>query len=212
MVREDWEEADYFRKKEEEAILRRMRERNQMAAQDSERVEEDLFSIKMYKSLGPGHTRMPSTSAARDEDDDVSPLWESNNRLCNNGRDQVAAKSHVCEDNVLASELVAKSDIASTGKHDGVYLPESYALYSSETPSDDVGVENTLAMVPYSGNVFSEIICSLQGLGLKRSAEGELELPHCKRRKACSEEITGPEPAISVYARNLRKVKTRMRS
>ncbi|KAI9110475.1 hypothetical protein K1719_018341 [Acacia pycnantha] len=70
--------------------------------------------------------------------------------------------------------------------------------------------EASLAMVVYNGEILSEVINRIGGLGLKRAVNEEWEAPVPKRSKT-ERVVSEPKPAVSIYAENLRKTKARIK-
>ncbi|KAI9124567.1 hypothetical protein K1719_004489 [Acacia pycnantha] len=212
VVRQNWEEADYFRKRKEEALARRRKDRIQEVSRESKRMDEDLFFIKLNKS----------SSLERKEDSaanlgDYSLSAEDCDASDRELEERCGSQTHTAVPQVAvmaSSSGVDAGEVSKAVSSSDPNLPSSLvevvgARIGSKTP--EVAVGTALAMVPYCGNSLLEVTNVLCGLGLKRSAVTELDLPCLKRRKMDVVEPDHTPNAISTYARDLRKSKARLR-
>ncbi|KAI9074260.1 hypothetical protein K1719_043745 [Acacia pycnantha] len=160
-VRDDWSEASYFKKKKEEATIRRENDLELRMAQEAEHDAPSMAGVAT-----------------------VSPILGKDTCWVAKAKPQV----------VSPASMVEKGNTRSM---------------RDECSVEDPG--NPLAIIPYCESSLREVINGIGGLGLKCSAEADLEVPSTKRRRLIAGDPEGLGNAISTYAGNLSKVKSRLK-
>ncbi|KAI9123925.1 hypothetical protein K1719_005225 [Acacia pycnantha] len=213
VVRHDWEEASYVRRKQEEAMLRKREVAKQTASKVSMADEEELFFIKPgERRIDHGRENMEGrndTDDSRYTKDDV--LQEVTNRVREGTSAKVLRPESCMELDLLNQYKNMKSEDTASDPGPSVGALPKNASVQAATPlilQDD----NSLAMVPFNGEILNDVINVMTSLGIKRNAEGELMPEVLKRRKICVWEAEPLIPAISSYANDLRKIKKKLGS
>ncbi|KAI9110533.1 hypothetical protein K1719_018399 [Acacia pycnantha] len=153
--------------------------------------EEDLFTIKMHKP-----------SKGFQEQKQVIDL-DRKNAMQN------------CHKKVTSKEATGLAEVSLTSNSDALEDPNmSLIQHSDVNPSTSTSVqqEHSLAIIPFSGKILTEVINVLDGLGLKRNAEEELASKVDKKRRTNNLKADVSTPVVSLYAGSLRKAKSRARS
>ncbi|KAI9083556.1 hypothetical protein K1719_034498 [Acacia pycnantha] len=215
VVRPDWEEAAYFKKKKDEAELRKKIELKQRADKEADVEDGDLFSIKVRNSSGEERRRDPIKSKVEEE---------SEVRVCEamNESYRYRRKNYpkpLADEVKKRKEEVLKDACGSGERSEGNRAGHKEAFKDKPLkPPESVLMQplggqemNSLAMVLYDGEALNEVTGGLKNLGLKRTAEAELMPLTFKRRKLTKKEQGSPKSAISCYADSLKKGKARMR-
>ncbi|KAK4278296.1 hypothetical protein QN277_016161 [Acacia crassicarpa] len=213
VVCQDWGEAAYARRKKEEAILRRKSAHKQCEDSDQSHAEVDLFCIRVNKEP----LEVSEATVLKDKGE-RNWKWDDN-------EDEVVGKVERRRQGQMQPEEVPEVCVVSGVQLD-VNATKGEAFQSVKMTSDSPikdrnpkqladpsgfdNKENSLAMVLYNGQIISDVICGISGLGLKRRADEELILTEQKRRKL-DQLKQSPKLAISVYADSLRKTKARAR-
>ncbi|KAI9112656.1 hypothetical protein K1719_016322 [Acacia pycnantha] len=215
VVCKDWVEADYVRKRQEEASIRRANAEKSKNENEKKVDETELFFIRMNKAT------MRSTEAASNvymgTPDAMGENTCSDGEIClevkNRRKVQHQSNLHdnidrgeerrcsVCQANV--GEPSSKAEVSSVN-----HIAFDAGVSTNQTT--DALIENDMAIVLYNGGVLGEITNGMKGLGLKRNAEDRWGSSLSKRRKKMDEELS-PKLTISAYAENLRKSKARIR-
>ncbi|KAI9116883.1 hypothetical protein K1719_012249 [Acacia pycnantha] len=216
IVRNDWDEAEYFRKNRDEAVLRRKAEDKRKKEETTMAEENDLFCIRLNNFPGSESSRELERNqeekdlCSRDQMSTVKVLNDMSNAMTNGTRRAVVRKER--EMNFKETYVMNSGSVCSPDdNHEIERMSASKDLNYAAKESLVVQEENSLAMVLYSGKDLNEVIRGFNGLGLKRSAEEDLLPLELKKRKIVVGEHTSPKPDISCYAAKLRKVKEKVR-
>ncbi|KAK4282089.1 hypothetical protein QN277_013507 [Acacia crassicarpa] len=212
VVRNSWEEAGYFRRKKEEAELRRRKEQFQESKSDTKESDEDLFFIQPSSS-----SRLGKDGEAVNGTPEHSFLNKEVEAIISPPKEKQGYSSHHTnsqEEEVSSYNGGVLKEMAATEIFDGstsltTQGPEALVHSGPKAINAEDGI--SMAMVPYCGESLKEVTNVLSGLGLKRGAAMELELPCLKRRRVNTKEPDPSTITISSYARNLRKNKVRLK-
>ncbi|KAI9116879.1 hypothetical protein K1719_012245 [Acacia pycnantha] len=215
IVSKDWIEADYARRMKEDALSRRRSKDKKKVDSDGPLEEEDLFSIRINKSL-----MVDKSSATKvvleervvgDEGEDTDGCDCSNNKLPIQSKGVSAMKESKFTSNGRQSKISddLKKGVATDEAKERERQAEEECNANSNTTSIKQD-ENALALVLYNGGVLKEVTNGLSGLNLKRNAAEDWESSKSKRYRQGTVS-SNAKPDISVYTNNLRKTKARVK-
>ncbi|KAI9123509.1 hypothetical protein K1719_004809 [Acacia pycnantha] len=215
IIKKDWIEADFVRKKKEEAVRKRRNEDKQQSYEKSSEVDEDLFAIKINKPCADKE-RLTWRKVREEQELNNSEAFEPDH--VNPSGSVNAQKEYGVDDRWYEgkekwswsqgnSELRSRREVRDSTPVSG---PCSTGLTVTSGDPSRAFKEHPLAMIPYSGGVMNNVINQLSGLGLKRSAKEEWESSALKRRKLVLDEPR-KSPDIASYAANLRKAKAKLK-
>ncbi|KAI9084479.1 hypothetical protein K1719_033467 [Acacia pycnantha] len=187
VVRSNWEEAAYFKKKKDEAELRKKLEFKQRADKEADVVEGDLFFIKVRSSSGEERSRDPGKSQVEEESE--VRVCEAMNRILSD----VSNKNYPTP---LADEVNKRKDEVLKDAGGAGEMSEGNLGGHKEALNDKpLKSPESVLMQPLGGGI----------------AEEELMPLTFKRRKLVKKDQGSLKSAISSYANSLKKVKARMR-
>ncbi|KAI9084082.1 hypothetical protein K1719_033938 [Acacia pycnantha] len=211
VVCKEWAEADYVRRRKDEALKKKSREDKEKHRSASPPPEDDLFFIRLHNPYMEGSVdRSAKGFDSKNLKDDVIV-------------DGVSEQgTNIDKRRVRANELGTKK----TG-HCSMAYKDGFAMGTRDMPSHEIlrehGGESSedktinsppeqnpqaMAMVLYNGGVMNDMINQMDVLGLKRNAVEDWGPTEPKRRKLVGT-ATELNPDISVYAANLRKAKAK---
>ncbi|KAI9071303.1 hypothetical protein K1719_046732 [Acacia pycnantha] len=172
-------------------------------------LTEDLFSIK------PANPGPKTRRGDQGKDGDSGRLREEGTM----GSDLNVLLGDRCRQsglNISKPSLNTTEGVANSGLNKEEELEAGLIKETDRTSSPvvstptQVHVENPLALVPFCGKEMNAMIDSLGNLGLKRSAAEDWESVNPKKRGVNMGNLN-PIADISTFARDLRKVKVRIR-
>ncbi|KAI9072559.1 hypothetical protein K1719_045478 [Acacia pycnantha] len=176
--------------------------------------EEDIFTIKVHKSSASvkkevlGQQREGGGSSLADGLLPNISLLERSHRQSHKIKPRDVSGYAYVEGNMVGCPHV-DTEVESDRGSEFVQSPDdkdpAYKLGNSLSER----IMNPLSIVPYKA--LSDVISGICGLGLKRMATEELEFTTLKRRKLIATDSNLPDPSISNFAGNLKKVKDKLR-
>ncbi|KAI9126206.1 hypothetical protein K1719_002627 [Acacia pycnantha] len=210
VIHSEWSESRMIQKKKEEAQRRKRAEDYQKVAASSKSQEEELFVIKMHTAYKENKDPVQNwgtgdRGASKGKD---KKLEEAKDMVSKKKSEEVAEEGRRVQKRMCGSvRKIDRNEEIPQVEGDMAQGKEGWKQKSEMQPEPE---EASLAMVVYNGEILSEVINRIGGLGLKRAVNEEWEAPVPKRSKT-ERVVSEPKPAVSIYAENLRKTKARIK-
>ncbi|KAI9083192.1 hypothetical protein K1719_034925 [Acacia pycnantha] len=215
VVKDEWIEANDARKKREEALRRKGTEDRRQGNRASHPPEDEIFCIKVNKSLLESEMDGTSRGHSKGEVENLGAVYggrasleidrgkETGSILLDKGKQTERGQ----EESLEFLNRKANDSPLNVVAEQKIGLQRSCDLVNESVPAEEV---HPLAMVVYSGQILTEMINGIKCIGLKRKAMEDDDKMDQKRRKLAIVE-TNPDKDIFEYATCLRKTKARIK-